>query len=213
MRARPFELVMPDGLTLRGESHPAGLDWVVMLHDVGRDLDCWRPLIDGLASVGHSIASLDLRGHGASDGEPDEAIVLGDLAPILTRIRPDVPGALIVVAAGKVGAALLDEHVPIRPDALVLLSPQSARDPRELRGEGMPKLFFVGALDPEMDRFARELRNSSVGHAGVVSFPTRDQGADLLREPWLSHLVDHAAGFARGVASGSSTTNSTGGRA
>jgi pimeloyl-ACP methyl ester carboxylesterase len=213
MRARPFEIATRDGLTLRGESHPAGADWVLMVHDMGQDLDCWQPLVGPLNSAGFSVGAIDLRGHGASDGEPDESMIGSDLGDILSQARRDVPGTLVLVSAGGVGIMALTADLPGRPDAVIVFSPTPRRDSsRDLRGDGMAKLFLVGALDAQLDGAARYLRNRSLGQAGVISFPTDRQGADLLLEPWTSHAVEQVLGFVKVVASHTATTNPTGGR-
>lgn len=183
-------------MRLRGESWPSGPNWVLMVHDFGGDLDCWRPLVGPLAAAGYSVATIDLRGHGASDGEPSEASIAGDLTAFLAQARRDTSGMLVLVAAGATAAAALSPDLQPRPDALVLLSPSPpAEGIADLRGEGTTKLFFVGATDADADRAARELRNRSIGHAGVISFPTATQGADLLKEPWGTHVIEQVVGF------------------
>lgn len=196
MRALPFEVVAADGTRLRGESWPGGADWVVMAHDYGNDLDCWRPLIGPLGAAGYSVATIDLRGHGASDGEAAEASIPADLAALLAQARRDTSGLLVLVAAGAAAAAALSPDLEPRPDALVLFSPHPpGRAEANLRGDGAVKLFFVGASDPEADRAVRDLRNRSIGQAGVISFPTATQGADLLQEPWGTHVIEQVLGF------------------
>ena len=196
MRALPFEVLTGDGTRLRGESWPGGPDWVVMAHDFGGDLDCWRPLVGPLGAAGYSVAAIDLRGHGASEGEPATASIPVDLAALLAQARRDTSGLLVVVAAGTVAAAALSPDLLPRPDALVLFSPRLQEGVEtNLRGDGTTKLFFVGAADPEADRTVVDLRNRSIGHAGVISFPTATQGADLLQEPWRSHVIEQVVGF------------------
>lgn len=197
MRALPFEVVAADGTRLRGESWPGGPDWVLMVHDVGGDLDCWRPLIEPLGAAGYSVATIDLRGHGASDGEVGEWSIASDLPALLAQARRDASGMMVLVAAGTVAALALSPDLMPRPDALVLFSPrpEGGAATADLRGDGTPKLFFVGAADPEADRMARDLRNRSIGHAGVISFATTMQGAELLQEPWRLHVVEQVVGF------------------
>jgi alpha-beta hydrolase superfamily lysophospholipase len=196
MRALPFEVVAADGTRLRGESWPGGPDWVVMAHDYGNDLDCWRPLVGPLGAAGYSVATIDLRGHGASDGTADEGSISDDLAALLAQARRDSSGLLVLIAAGEAAAAALSPSLEPRPDALVLFSPSPhGQSGADLRGDGTVKMFFVGAMGPEADRIARDLRNRSIGHAGVISFPTVTQGADLLQEPWRTHVIEQVIGF------------------
>jgi hypothetical protein len=72
--------------------------------------------------------------------------------------------------------------------------PEPAELPR-LRGSGTAKLFFVGAADAEADRSVTELRNRSIGAAGVISFATMVQGAGLLKGPWREHVIEQVVGF------------------
>jgi len=196
MRALPFEVIASEGIRLRGESWPGGPDWVVLAHDYGSDLDCWRPLVGPLGAAGYSVATIDLRGHGASDGEATETSIEADLAALLAQARRDSSGLLVLVAAGAVAAAALSPDLTPRPDALVLFSPHPlGQEDANLRGDGTVKLFFVGAADPQADSAVRALRNRSIGHAGVISFPTKAQGADLLQEPWRAHVVEQVVGF------------------
>jgi pimeloyl-ACP methyl ester carboxylesterase len=197
MRALPFEVLTADGCVLRGESWPGGQDWVLLVHDVGGDLDCWRPLIGPLGAAGYSVATIDLRGHGASEGVASVSSVATDLSALLAQARRDASGAVVLGAVGVVAAAALAPDLLPRPDALVLFSPRPelGADMAKLRGDGTSKLLFVGALDPEADLIARELRNGSIGHAGVISFATSVQGAELLQEPWRSHVVEQVLGF------------------
>ncbi len=196
MHALPFEVVTADGTRLRGESWPGGSDWVVMAHDFGSDLDCWRPLVGPLSVAGYGVATIDLRGHGASDGAADEASIPDDLAALLAQARRDSSGLLVLIAAGAVAAAALSPSLVPRPDALVLFSPSPhGQAGANLRGDGTAKLFFVGAADQDADHAARDLRNRSIGPAGVISFPTTTQGADLLQEPWRTHVIEQVIGF------------------
>jgi hypothetical protein len=76
---------------------------------------------------------------------------------------------------------------------------------------GAAKLFFVGAGDPEADHGVVELRNRSVGAAGVISFATTVQGAGLLQGPWREHVIEQVVGFLDLLRSPSSTVNREGG--
>src|SRR4029077_18194237 len=123
MRALPFEVVAADGIRLRGESWPGSPDWVVMAHDYGDDLDCWRPLVGPLGSARYSVATIDLRGRGASEGTVDQESIPADLAALLAQARRDSSGLLVLIAAGEAAAAALSPSLEPRPDALVLFSP------------------------------------------------------------------------------------------
>ena len=66
-----------DGLTLRGHEWPVDGPAVVFAHDLGDDLDAWGPVTARMAAAGFRVISMELRGHGLSEGDPDPAR-LGD---------------------------------------------------------------------------------------------------------------------------------------
>ncbi len=208
----PFEVVAGDGIRLRGQVWPGGRDWVVMIHDLGADLDCWRPLVSPILEHGYSVVALDLRGHGASDGDADRPDVETDLLVALAGARERCTGTLALVADGAAAVVSLTPRLEGHFDGLVLFSPrpQSAQL-ADLRGSGVAKLFFVGAADPDADRCVGELRNRSIGAAGVISFATTVQGAGLLRDPWLQHIKEHVVGFLDQLRSPAATANQEGG--
>jgi pimeloyl-ACP methyl ester carboxylesterase len=167
-----------------------------MVHDLGQDLDCWLPLVSPVVERGYTVSLIDLRGHGASDGDPDRPDVARDLSVATAGARERCTGILAVVADGAAAVASLAPDLEGHPDGLVLFSPrpEPAELPR-LRGSGTAKLFFVGAADAEADRSVTELRNRSIGAAGVISFATMVQGAGLLKGPWREHVIEQVVGF------------------
>lgn len=212
MQPLPFEVVAGDGIRLRGQVWPGGSDWVVMVHDLGQDLDCWRSLVAPVVERGYTVSAIDLRGHGASDGDPDQPDVARDLSVAIVGARERCSGALVVIADGAAAVASLAPDVEGHPDGLILFSPRPDPDQlAELRGSGAAKLFFVGAADPAADYCVRELRNRSIGAAGVISFATAVQGAALLQGPWRQHVIEQVAGFLDQLRSPSATFTSEGG--
>jgi pimeloyl-ACP methyl ester carboxylesterase len=183
-----------------------------MVHDLGQDLDCWRPLVSAVVERGYTVSAIDLRGHGASDGDPEQPDVARDLSVAIAGARERCTGMLVVIADGAAAVASLAPDVEGHPDGLVLFSPRPDPDQlAELRGSGAAKLFFVGAGDPEADHGVVELRNRSVGAAGVISFATTVQGAGLLQGPWREHVIEQVVGFLDLLRSPSSTVNREGG--
>ena len=95
------EIPAPDGAVLRGEVQRAGPVWAVLVHDLGEDLDAWRPLRDALAARGISVLCFDLRGHGGSDGETGDGLPAGDLEAAIAFARSSGAERLVVGAAGE----------------------------------------------------------------------------------------------------------------
>jgi pimeloyl-ACP methyl ester carboxylesterase len=198
MDVRPVELTTADGLQLVGERWGAGADWLVLVHDTGLDLDCWRGLAPLVAARPDSSAlAVDLRGHGGSTGAPDPDACVLDVEAAIALAREEGAASVSVAGAGTGALAALRVAERARPDALVLLSPGplDGADLAALRGVGIAKLLFVGALDPGRAEAAAALRRASIGQILVVSLPTRDQGTELLAGPWADQVEEHIGAF------------------
>jgi pimeloyl-ACP methyl ester carboxylesterase len=202
MKPEAVRATTADGVTLRGELVRGGDVWICLVHDVGEDIDAWRPLRAGLARKGWSVLALDLRGHGGSDGEwNDEGGALDvDLAVTLARRL----GArhVCVVAAGRGAVETLravERALPAPafalPDTLVLVSagPLDGIDPWTLRAQGLPKLFVHGAKDP-LAADSDALRRASIGWTVGVTFGTESRGTSLVGE-WRVNVLDKIVGL------------------
>lgn len=197
MTVAPVELERDDGVVLRGERRGSGADWLVLAHDVGRDLDDWAPLVGEAVRRGLTALTLDLRGHGGSDDPWSAEACPGDLAAAVAFARHSGAGAVALVAAGAAAAAALHAAALCEPDALLLFSPApvTEQEVRELRGPGIAKLIAVGALDEELDEAARRLQAASIGPALLLSLPTTEQGASLLAGEWRVQAIEQALAF------------------
>lgn len=199
MDINPVELIAHDGVVLRGERWGTGRDWLVLLHDVGRDLDCWRPLMPLVAERSEwSALAIDARGHGGSDDPWDSRGSVLDAAAAINHARSSGARAVCSVGAGTGAiAALVACMRDHPPDALALFSPGpiDAFELSELRGQAVSKLFLVGALGEEGVRLTTVLQQASIGQSMVVNFPTVDQGSDLLEGAWAGQALEHLAAF------------------
>jgi pimeloyl-ACP methyl ester carboxylesterase len=203
MRVEAIQATTADGLTLRGEIVRGGDTWVLLVHDVGGDIDAWHPLRPGLVARGWTVLALDLRGHGGSDGEwlDDGGGVLDvDLGIILARrlgahhVAVVAAGTAGVLALQAVERALADPSLEL-PDSLVLLSPGplDGADPMRLRGGGLPKIVFSGAFDsgrPDVEA----LRRASIGWTLAVSVASDAHGTGLL-DAWAPTVLDKLGTF------------------
>lgn len=198
VHAQPFGILMADGVVLRGQRWGEGADWIILLHEPGedRDLDDWRLLLPAIMAPERTLLTVDLRGHGASDGEADAALLRQDISTVLETGRMQGADWVALGGAGVSATEILElaEHTAI--DALVLLSPTfDAGRSREVRGRGEPKLFAVGSQVESINQGVREARNRSIGWAMLVSMPTVDQGAKLLAGPYGSQLTERIVAF------------------
>lgn len=195
----PVEIASDDGVTLRGERWGVNDTWVVLLHDRGpdEDLDRWRPLVPRLADDGWTSLALDLRGHGASDGEWSGDLAVADVAAAVGFARARGASRVVVAAAGDSAVATLRASTSARADALVLLSPAIRADQpvADLRGSGEAKLIFVGGGAAAPRRAAERLRNASIGWTLLVNLPTSAQGTNLLGGASGRHVRNQVARF------------------
>jgi pimeloyl-ACP methyl ester carboxylesterase len=207
MPADPVQATAPDGVVLRGELvRGETATWLVLLHDVGDDLDAWGPLRPRLHGSGWNLLALDLRGHGGSDGEWSAEGAVLDCATGIRMARAVGAEHVALVAAGRTAvsaleataAALAEPELPLA-DSLVLLSPRGLDDaePAALRAEGLAMLLLHGALDAQAAEDAAHLLRVGVGWSVSVSFGSELQGTALLTGPPAKHVADKMGSFLR----------------
>ena len=187
------------GVTLRGHSLGDGNDWLILIHDCdgSSDLDSWRPVFPELANDHRTLLAVDLRGHGASEGEHSPSTIEADLTAATLFARSQGATWIAVLAAGKSATAALESSPTLTFDALVLLSPADAEHitPCALRGYGEPKLFAVGGQNAALQQCVAHLRGASIGWAMLVTVPTESQGTDLLAGKLASQVRERIAAF------------------
>ncbi len=98
---------------------------LLMLHKPGADLDDLHWLADRLIAAGVSVLSIDLPGHGLSDGDRlsprhGQAAVCAAM-DLLTRHDES---AMAVLAQGQTAGLLLQTDVAVAPVAAILLDPR-----------------------------------------------------------------------------------------
>lgn len=203
VRVHPVELAAADGVVLRGQLWGDGPDWIILLHERGedRDLDVWRPLLPSIMAPERTVLTVDLRGHGASDGEWDDTLPSYADISVLVAFAQSSGAAWIALAGAGDSATRILEYSSASPiDASILLSP-TYRDGQAptLRGRGEAKLFAVGSwsdrLSAGIRAGIREARNRSIGWAMLVSMPTDAQGTDLLTGAYSDQLIERIVTF------------------
>lgn len=121
----------PVAVTLAEDPTLAGVAWrwpsadlaLVLVHDVGADLDALRWLAEPLAAAGVSCLGLDLPGHGLSAGEPD-GDPGGAIGAAYDALVAESAGVVAVLAAGASAESLLCSALSPEPVAAVLLNPR-----------------------------------------------------------------------------------------
>ncbi|GAA4659983.1 alpha/beta hydrolase [Kineococcus glutinatus] len=107
---------------------------VVCVPGMGDVRQTFRHLVPPLVAAGYRVATLDLRGHGASDAgfdRHDVPALASDVAALLDELGGG-PAVLVGSSMGASAAALLAAQAPERVRALVLVGPF-------LRDGGVPR--------------------------------------------------------------------------
>lgn len=142
----PVEVVGENGVKLRGLEWPTPGPPVVFVHDYGADLDEWGPLTGGMAAAGYRVVSLELSGHGLSEGDPDRSAIPGDVRNMVVQAS-GVWGPVGLVANGEsvrgavgVGAA---QGAPVQ----ILISPPALDTDFLREGEKAMRMIMAGGTD------------------------------------------------------------------
>lgn len=120
----PVAIELASGLTVRGtrSSTGSGTHTIVMIHDIGTDLDEFGPLAALLIGAGFDVIAVDLPGHGLSDGEhPSPETCRADVVEILDGMDGDGPVGLVSSGRTASVAASIGEASGVR--AQLLISP------------------------------------------------------------------------------------------
>lgn len=197
MSVEPIELVAPDGVILRGQHWIGGDTWVVLFHDADTDLDCWQPLLPALLERGYSICTLDMRGHGGSDGVWDLSALGGDLEAAIAYAHAHAAQKIAFVGAGESALPGLIDTNSQHLFAVVALSPGPLGNhtANEFRGGNVPKLLIIGSQHQPAVEAAQQIHDSAIGWLVLVRFPTADQGTRLVSGPWCQHVRENTVAF------------------
>jgi pimeloyl-ACP methyl ester carboxylesterase len=199
------EIATSDGSILRGELRRGEADWVILVADLGEDLDAWHALPDRLARQGMTVLTFDLRGHGGSDGDADPSRTATDVADVIGFAQATGADRIYVGAAGATTGPVLRACEGSRCEGLFALAP---------RGEGLdrssiPKLAVIGSRDPTQEAAGAELGRSG-GWPVVIRLPVRDRGCEILRGDWGANVQDSVSAFLRDRRRSSSSRAATG---
>lgn len=185
------EILTQDGLMLRGELRRRGPDWVVLVHAPGEDIDAWLSLPQRVASRGMSTLTVDLRGHGGSDGAAEPAATNGDIRAVIAFVRCQGAKRVFVGAAGASVAPALTAAESDRCEGFFALAPTG--DQPDVR---VPRFAVVGSRDPEQEA-AGSAFVAGTGWAVVARIPVDARGCELLRTTWGSNVDDYVLAFLR----------------
>lgn len=136
---------------------------VLMLHDIGADLDSLRWLAEPVAAAGVSVLCMDLPGHGLSEGRPESAAAA--IADVYHGLCQAVPGVTGIVAEGHAASLLLGNPLDPPPVAVTLIAPQppaaqqppGAAVPIAPDWRLVPKLVVAPHGQDRSDAYARDI--------------------------------------------------------
>jgi pimeloyl-ACP methyl ester carboxylesterase len=190
----PVEIAMRDGIVLRGELEGHGDGWLVLVHDVGSDLDFWRPL--SLAGERVTVLSVDLRGHGGSDGDAAAALDALDLLDVIAFARARGAHATVVGAAGRVVEPALAAAAEAGASGLVAIGPLAG----EVDGRPLQKLVIVASKEPEQVAAGAAIQRRS-GATILVNLPIAGGPEELVSGAWRTNVRAYMLAFVRDAAS------------
>lgn len=198
VQARSVEFPASREVVLRGQIWGDGAQWAVLVHDEGRDLDAWKAVVGWLLGAGLCVIAFDLRGHGASDGEPDAASAPQDVLAALRFAESQGARWKALIGAGLGATAAMVAAGERDVAAIVALSPRAridGIDDEAIRTSRAPKLFVAGSLDRTARAEAEDAHLRTIGWTVLATPPTAVQGSDLLTCDWAPTIVDNALAF------------------
>jgi pimeloyl-ACP methyl ester carboxylesterase len=186
------EITARDGALLRGELSEGGPIWMVLVHDLGQDLDVWHPL--RLSGGGVSVLAVDLRGHGGSEGNREAGSTSSDLADVLAFASDRGAEVTVVGVAGGAVQAALDAAAEAGAAGLAAICPLG----EEVHGASMPKLVLVAEGDRCQVAAGRALQRSP-GSAILVNLPLSGGAAEVLSGEWQTNVESYVRSFVHDV--------------
>ena len=183
-----IEVIVGDGLILRGYEWPTRGAPVVLLHDHDDDLDAWHDLSGELATNGFRVINLELRGHGLSDGDANRNTVLSDTQALLKEVK-NVWGPVGLCTYGDVAAALCFLDSFCAPTVQIAISPLPSTD-KQLDVTQRPDTAYLvisGTGDKKITEQARIVFDSLGRNKLWASVASDQQGPELLQKH--RHLI------------------------
>lgn len=192
----PIAVRLESEITLRGHEWPGDGLPVLFVHDIGGDLDDWSSIPATLSRSGFRVMSVELRGHGLSDGEPEPDRIIDDVRQLVREVAGSF-GPLALVVTGAVSEAALYLDKDFGSPVQVMLSPQPL-DPEGIDWDNnrfAMRLVMVGALNDVARGYAESIYPKMRGQNLWASTGTEAQGPALLTDH--STLMEQVVMFIR----------------
>lgn len=191
----PIAVRLGSEITLRGHEWPLDGPPVALLHDFDEDLDEWGPLPRQLARAGFRVISVELRGHGLSDGDPDPETLEDDTRDLITQLHP-VFGPVGLVCHGRAARVAFALGAADGAPVHVLVSPLPGDRPVDWdRSTAALRLLVVGSLHPPTKAYVEQIYPDIRGQKLWISTAAEERGPELLHA--RPHLVEQITLFLR----------------
>jgi pimeloyl-ACP methyl ester carboxylesterase len=199
MTPEPIEFTVEHDTFLRGQYWAGDALTTLLVHEPGDefDLDRWQPLIPYLLGAGATVVTIDLRGHGASDGDWDAAQDHTDLATVAGELTRRWAAKLVIIAAGESAIAAIRAAEAAKIDGVIALSPSNV--PGEPpRGAGESKLLIRAGGDDRKGDLDR-IRPALIGPSVFLTVPGAETGTALLSGESALTCREHILSFLREI--------------
>lgn len=191
-----IEIGLSSGVVLRGHEWSTDGPPVLFIHDLGEDLDVWSPVPATLARSGFRVVSVELRGHGLSDGEVEPDSVEADVADLIAEVAGSFgPVALVTHGAVSEAAQYLGDTSGAPVHVMVSPQPLASDGIDWKRARPALRLVIVGTGNEIAKSYAEGIYPKMRGQNMWLSTATDDQGPALV----ANHIsmVEHIVMFIR----------------
>lgn len=195
-RPLPIAIRLDSDVVLRGHEWSVDGPAVLFLHDLGDDLDSWGSITGRVADHGFRVISVELPGHGLSDGDVDLA-ALGQQIGMMLREVCGSFGPVAVATYGSVAELLLDHGDSTGVPVQVMVSP-SPLHPAGIDWAATThasRLVLSGTLNAGAHGHVEAIYPKLLGPHMLVTAASAATGPDLLADQ--PQLLEHLVMFVR----------------
>ena len=190
----PVEVVGEDEVRLSGLEWPISGPPVLFVHDFGGDLDQWGSLTGGLAASGFRVISLELSGHGLSDGEPDLRSIARDVGVMVAQAS-GLWGPLGLVTCGESARGSVRAGAAAGAPVHILISPPEMSVEFMRGGEKAMRIIMAGGGDTEGHAAAKSAHDHLPGQRMLMTVSGAAERGAVLAGLRPSILEDMAQFF------------------
>lgn len=201
-------IATPDGTTLSADQRGSGEHGVVLVHAFHGERASWGDLPEVLQQQGANVVSIDLRGHGASRGEPTPDGMITDVKAAATYLTKRGAKTVTVMGVGLGGNLAFRAAAEVDAIAdVVMISPRldanGVKLSPGLKGFGRKPLLLVTGNDDQLSIKAANMLSDRIVSATVEVLSASGSGTKLLnRDSAIQGMLVSWYNGAYAVASG-----------